>query len=228
MQPYLFPYIGYYQLIHAADTFVVYDDVNFIKGGWINRNRILSNGEPLLFRVPLFKASPNKKIYEIKIGRDPKWLRKLNKTLEQSYRKAEFYTETILVLRAIFQREYETIDALAFQSLKTVSDFLEISTGFVRTSRKYNNQQLKGQDRVLDICHQEGADTYINACGGRALYCRQAFHEAGIQLYFMKSMNLKYRQPSAAFWPNLSIIDVLMHNGHKNTKKLLNCYDLHR
>ena len=119
MQPYFFPFIGYYQLIYAADTFVVYDDVNFIKKGWINRNFILSNVGPLWFRAPLLKASQNKKIFEIRIVQDPKWSRKLERTIEQNYSQANFYAETIPLVRAIIQKEYKTIDELAFQSLKS-------------------------------------------------------------------------------------------------------------
>ena len=226
MQPYLFPFIGYYQLIHAADTFVVYDDVNFIKGGWINRNRILSNAGLIWFRAPLSKTSSNKKIYETRIVQDPKWSNKLDKTIKQNYSKANFYAETISLVRAIIQKKYGTIDELAFQSLKILCDYLEINTGFIRTSREYNNHHLKGQDRILDICRQEGADTYINASGGRALYSHKAFKKAGIQLYFIKSVHLKYNQSSKTFWPNLSIIDVLMNCGRKYTQQLINNFEL--
>ena len=228
MQPYLFPYIGYYQLIHAVDSFVVYDDVNFIKGGWINRNSILSNGKPTLFRVPLVKASQNKKIYEIRVNPDPKWYAKLGKTFEQSYRKAAYFAEAFPLIRATFRDSYETIDAMAFQSLKTVSDFLNIDTQFIRTSRIYNNQHLKGQHRIIDICQREGAETYINASGGRALYYPAAFDEAEIKLYFLQSTVCRYEQPSKSFYPNLSIIDVLMHIGRKQTQRLLNNYVLQR
>lgn len=226
MQPYLFPYIGYYQLIHAADAFVVYDDVNFIKGGWIQRNRILSNGEPLWIRAPLFKASPNRKICETRIAGDPKFFKKITKTIDQSYCKSKYYTETIHLVREIFQNEYETIDELSFQSLKRIADFLKIDTRFIRTSREYKNDHLKGQDRVLDICRQEGADIYINAAGGKKLYSNLAFKQRGIQLYFLNSVKLKYAQPSETFWPNLSIIDVLMHGGRKHAQHLLNNYEL--
>jgi hypothetical protein len=228
MQPYLFPFIDYYQLIHAADTFVVYDDVNFIKRGWINRNRILSKAGPLWFRVPLLKVSQNKKINETRIVQDPKWSKKLEKTIGQNYRKANFYAETFALVKAIIQKKYETIDELAFQSLKSLCDYLSINTVFIRTSLEYNNHHLKGQDRILDICRQEGADTYINVSGGRALYSHKAFKQAGIQLYFMKSINQKYKQSSNTFWPNLSIIDVLMHCGRKYTQQLLNNFELQR
>ena len=226
MQPYLFPYIGYYQLIHAVDSFVVYDDVNFIKGGWINRNYILSNGKPTWFRVPLVKASPNKKINEIRVNFDSQWYAKLAKTLEQSYCKATYFAEVFPLIRATFSDSYETIDAMAFQSLKSISDFLDIDTRFVRTSRIYNNQHLKGQDRVIDICRKECADTYINASGGRTLYSPAAFDEVGIKLYFLQSTVCRYEQTSKSFYPNLSIIDVLMHYGRKQTQQLLNNYIL--
>jgi len=211
-----------------VDTFVIYDDVNFIKGGWINRNYILSNGKPTLFSVPLSKASQNKKIYEIRLKPDPKWYAKLGKTLEYSYRKAPYFEEAFPLIMTIFRKKHETIDVLAFQSLRTVSDFLSIDTRFIPTSRTYGNQHLKGHHRIIDICQKEGADTYINASGGRALYSRTVFDGAGIKLFFLQSNACKYKQLSKSFHPNLSIIDALMHIGRKQTQKLLNAYLLQR
>src|SRR5690606_3799363 len=96
MQPYLFPYLGYFQLINAVETFVFYDDVNFIKRGWINRNQILVDNKAALFTVPLKKASQNKLINEIDMAIDEKWLSQFFKTIEQNYKNAPYFDDTFL------------------------------------------------------------------------------------------------------------------------------------
>ena len=224
MQPYFFPHIAYYQLIQAVDTFVVYDDVNFIKKGWINRNRIFCNGKPIWLSVPLSKASQNKKIFETLINWDPRWIKKTIISLEQNYRKAPYYADIIPLVNEIFQTNYQTIDGLAFQSIKTISDFLDIKTRFVRSSRIYNNGFLAGQDRIVDICKKENAEIYINASGGRPLYSYDNFSEEGIELFFIKSICPPHMNERELISCGLSIIDVLMHCGQKGTQSLLeNC-----
>lgn len=103
MQPYLFPYIGYFQLLNAVDMFVVFDDVNFIKKGWINRNNILVNRQKYLFTVPLKDASQNKLIKEVQIA-DDGWQEKFLKTVAQSYKKAEFFDEAFALIEKLCVR----------------------------------------------------------------------------------------------------------------------------
>ena len=102
MQPYLFPYIGYWQLIDAVDIFIIYDDVNFIKRGYINRNNILENKTSQLITLELIGASQNKRINEISIGNN---VNKLLKTLKQNYLKAPFYKDVFPVLEEILNNE---------------------------------------------------------------------------------------------------------------------------
>lgn len=228
MQPYLFPYFGYYQLINAVDKFVVYDDVNFIKQGWINRNNILVNGKPYLFTVPLKNQSSfnkinativNEKVYVL-------WVNKFLKTVEQNYSKAPFYNEVLSLLKNIFQMEDEYISSIAVKSLKLVSKFIGVNTVFEDSTIIYGNQHLSSQDRVLDICIKEQANYYVNPIGGVDLYSKKDFSDKGIVLNFIKSKKVEYRQFNEDFVPNLSIIDILMFNDISSIKIFLNNYEL--
>jgi hypothetical protein len=228
MQPYLFPYFGYYQLINAVDKFIVYDDVNFIKQGWINRNNILVNGKSYLFTVPLKNQSSFNKINATKVNEKVYflWVNKFLKTVEQNYSKAPFYNEVLSLLNNIFQIEDEHISSIALKSLKLVSEYIGINTVFEDSTVIYSNQNLSSQDRVLDICIKENANYYLNPIGGVDLYSKKDFLDNGIVLNFIKSKKLEYRQFNQEFVPNLSIIDILMFNNISSIKKNLNNYEL--
>ncbi len=210
MQPYVFPYIGYFQLINAVDKFVVYDDVAFINKGWINRNNILVGGKASMFTIPLVGASQNRLIREIEIDNLTIWSKKFLKTIEQSYKKAPFYQEGIAILEQVFKCPSNNIAELATTSLKETCKYLKINTEIVESSSVYNNQNLKAQARILDICLQEEATRYINPIGGIAIYDKQLFADNNILLNFIKSKPVIYKQFGQGFVPWLSMIDVLM------------------
>ena len=228
MQPYIFPYAGYFQLLQAADKFVVYDDVNFIKGGWINRNRILLEGKDFLFTIPLQDASPNKKINEVFIHEQlyDNWKKKFYKSLSSAYRKAPFFDPVRSLVSGVLEMEATSIGALATQSLLAIKNYLQLPAEVVLTSAVYNNAHLFGKERVIDICLKEGATTYINASGGQALYEKDFFCSRGIDLYFIKSEKSAYTQLENEHVPWLSIIDVLMFNSVFDTNRILSHYSL--
>lgn len=225
MQPYLFPYIGYFQLLNAVDKFVVFDDVNFIKKGWINRNNILVNRQKYLFTIPVKDASQNKLINEIQIA-EGDWQEKFLKTIAQSYKKAEFFDETFGLIEKIVRSGELYIAKLILRSLLILKDALKINTEIVPTSEIYNNRELKAQNRILDICKREKAGEYVNPSGGIELYDRQFFAENGVKLFFLRTQPFAYRQFNEEFVPHLSIIDVLMFNGTSGTSQLLSRYVL--
>jgi hypothetical protein len=229
MQPYLFPYIGYFQLINYVDKFVVYDDVNFIKGGWINRNNLLINKKINMFTVPLDKPSPFVLINEIQLNINfyENWKVKLLRSVEQSYKKARFYKEVYALIENILNNHDNTlISKLAVKGIRTICEYLQIETEIVATSEIYNNRHLKGQERVLDICAIEKASQYINVIGGVELYSKEVFKEKEIKLNFIKSHPISYTQFNNEFVPWLSIIDVLMFNSVAETKHLINKFEL--
>lgn len=226
MQPYIFPYIGYFQLINAVDKFIIYDDVNFINKGWINRNNILVSGKPHLFTIPLQDASQNKLICEVALSKNDPWQKKLLKTIQQSYQKAPYYQKVFVLIEEIVNLEVQTIGELTCYALAKTSAEMGINTEITPSSTIYNNKNLKGPERILDICKQENADHYINPIGGMELYDKSKFEEEGIKLNFIKSVLKPYPQFKNAFVPWLSIIDILMFNSAEQIREQLEAYEL--
>jgi hypothetical protein len=226
MQPYIFPYVGYFQLINAVDKFIIYDDVNFINKGWINRNRILVSGQAHLFTIPLKDASQNKLINEVELSQVEPWRKKLLKTIQQSYQKAPNYFTVFPIIEEIVNYQTNSIGELAMYGLDRICKYIGINTEIVPTSSIYSNSDFKAQERILDICTREKASHYINPTGGMELYSREKFQEAGIKLNFIRSTGVQYAQFKNAFVPWLSIIDILMFNDQGNIRNLLNEYEL--
>lgn len=223
MQPYFMPYIGYWQLMKAVDKYVVYDDVNFIKRGWANRNNILLNGEPYMFFVALSGASQNKLFNEIDIIDD---FGKLKKTLYYAYNRAPYYEKTMQLLDEIFEYHDKNLARFLYHSFSVVLNYLNIHTELIMSSLIEKENNLRGQDKIINICTLLHADRYINAIGGQELYDYDEFALNGIELKFLQPNSVSYPQYKNDFVPNLSIIDVLMFNGKENTKSLLNEYAL--
>lgn len=226
MQPYFMPYLGYYKLLSAVDRFVIYDDVNFINRGWVNRNNILVGGKEHLFTVPLQNASQNKLIYEVRVSPDVAWRKKLLKTIDQSYRKAPHYETVFPLLEDIINDPSEDIAAYCLQSLLKTADYLSIETEIIPTSRHYGNSELKGQERILDICQKEAADHYINPINGQGLYDKALFEKQGITLNFIKRTPQVYPQFKNEFVPWLSVIDALMFNSVAQMQESLQEFEL--
>jgi len=226
MQPYFLPYIGYLQLMKAVDKFVLYDDVNYINKGWINRNRLLVNGKEYLFTIPLIEASQNKRINEIYLSNDPKWRGKLLKTIEQAYKKSPFYLAAGSVVEKSINFEADKLSDWIAASFGILVNYLNIQTEIVTSSEIYQNAHLKGQERILDICRQEKAEHYINPIGGTELYEKAAFEKSGIRLNFIKSKSVIYPQYNHEFVPWLSIVDLMMFNDVATIQGFLNEYEL--
>ena len=228
MQPYIFPYIGYFQLIKSVDKFVFYDDVNFIKQGWINRNKILVSGQDFLFTIPLSKANSFCLIKDTKINEKfyENWKLKFLQTLSQNYKKAPFYNDVIDLITSILNKNFSSISDLAICSVKIISKYLGIKTVFAKSSEIYNNQDLKQKDRLFDICKTENIKQYYNPIGGMELYKKEDFLEKGIELNFIKTLPTEYKQFKNEFVPWLSIIDVLMFNNAEEINVMLDNYEL--
>ncbi len=223
MQPYFFPYIGYFQLINAVDRFVVYDDVNFIKQGWIARNRILLDGREHMLSLQLEGASSFKRINEVGVGRNSD---KLLKTLSQAYRKSPFFDRAYPVLEKILTNEDDRLGTYLFTLIETICHYLRIETELILSSSIPKDNTLRGQDKVLHICEVLGATTYINSSGGKDLYSKDVFSEHGIDLQFLNPSPITYRQFSNEFLPWLSIIDIMMFNSVEAIQEHLGRYEL--
>lgn len=223
MQPYLFPYLGYFQLLHAVDEYVVYDDVNFIKGGWINRNNILMNGERKLFSIALVQASPNRLINEIDIKDD---FAKFLKMIENVYARAPCQEPVMELLKRICSSDDKNLARFCMRSLEKIASYIGIDTPMIFSSEIMKSNGLRGQEKVMHICELQDANCYVNAIGGQALYDRAAFDLHAISLRFLKTREIRYKQFNQAFIPNLSMIDVLMFNEPQAIRGMLNEYDL--
>jgi hypothetical protein len=213
MQPYFLPYIGYFQLMAAVDKFVLLDDVSFITGGWINRNRIAIKGEAHWFTLPLVKASQNRLISEIEIVDDTVWRRKALRKVELAYGLAPFASQILPFFQGLLGEARGPLSGFLFRQLRQVADYIGITAIIEPTSAIYPKRGRTGQDRILDICAREGATSYLNLPGGRSLYDTELFAGAGIDLRFLdpnlETLALRY---SGTQGPILSILDLLMLN----------------
>ena len=226
MQPYFFPYIGYFQLINAVDKFIIYDDVNYIKGGWINRNRILINDKPSFINLKMNGSSPNKLIKEIHVSNDNRWKNKLLKSIELSYRKAPFFEMSFPIIEEIINHDEVNLSLYLENLIKRIAEYLEMNTEFVLSSNIEKDNSLKGQDKVIEICKSLGAKEYYNAIGGVELYSAENFNSYGIELRFLRTEYIEYKQFKNDFSPYLSIIDVMMFNSKEEIMNILDMYSL--
>lgn len=228
MQPYLFPYIGYWQLIDAVDKFVILDDVNYIMRGYINRNRILINGQPYMFTIPIEKASQNKLIMNTQINFGEEGKKKFLMTIQNAYKKAPYFEIVMPMIEEIILNLETDLTEYIRQSIKSIMEYLNIQTNILVSSKIEKNQDLKAEERIIEICKRLGADTYINPCGGRTLYHHLDFEQEGMELFFLdtKSECITYNQRQKEFVSNLSIIDILMFNDVKTIQRFLKEYEL--
>jgi hypothetical protein len=223
MQPYFFPYLGYFQLMAAVDRFVVYDDVAFIKNGWINRNRILTSNGPEYFTVPLAGASSFRPIRDTRCAPPSAWRDKMLRTLSQVYARAPQRSAGLTLVEQVLRvADSESIRDLAVASLREVCSYAELSPSWQDSSSVYENSDLSGVDRVLDICRREGATRYVNAPGGRSLYEPARFVAQQIELRFISPVLGPYAQSrSATFVPGLSVLDLIMNAPRAEVARLL-------
>jgi hypothetical protein len=224
MQPYFMPYIGYFQMIKAVDRFVFYDDVNFIKNGWINRNRILINGQPSYFTLQLKDASSFKLINDISFTDNRN---KLLKSISISYSRAPYFKIVFELIERCLLIDTDKVACIAINSVIQVSKYLKLKTVFEVSSMKYaDSRGLDRTHRLIEICKRNNATTYINAIGGADLYEKGFFKEHKIDLSFMKSREMGYQQFNNDFVPWLSIVDVLMFNSIEEVQTMLDSYEL--
>lgn len=228
MQPYFLPYIGYWQLLNAVDKFVVYDNIQFTNKSWIRRNRILENTKDSLFTIPLKSDSDyldirDRFISDQYFNKDSgKFIRKI----KDAYRKAPYFDEAMPVIEKCFLYQEKNLFTFIFNSIKIISEYLGINTEIIVSSHIEMDHSLKSQKRVLEICRKLSTAVYINPIGGLELYDSESFKSNGIDLKFIISNNVEYKQFDNEFIPNLSIIDVMMFNSINEIKKMLNIYEL--
>jgi hypothetical protein len=216
MQPYFVPYIGYFQLLKEVDTFVLADNYEYSKGGWINRNRILNQERIRFLTLPLEASSDFSLINEKKISKDFVGEKSLNLIVE-SYRRSPYFSEVIPLVESILLFSERNLFHFVFHSLKQMSQSLEIKTNIMLTSQFELPHSLSGKDKIIKICQEIGAVEYINLPGGKSIYNKNDFSDQGVDLKFLKVNDHVYPQVSNVFVPNLSVLDVLFHVGITRT-----------
>lgn len=221
MQPYFFPYLGYFQLLAASDSFVFYDDVQYSKGGWINRNRIKRNGEIRFVTVPLRAAPLGTTIANMLIADDPKWQSRTMNQISSAYHDAPNREAILEVVESTLTVETERIGELAKRSVVEVTKYLDLAVDIVWTSAIYQNDHLKGQARIIDICKKHEVTAYINASGGRHLYDECTFKAEGVRLKFLQPLAIGSNENAALKSNSLSIIDVLMRHSREEVCQFL-------
>jgi len=220
MQPYFLPYVGYFQLINAADLFIVYDNIKYTKKGWINRNRFLLNGKDAVFSIPLKKDSDSLDIKDREISADFKKSKLLNQ-IREAYRRAPYFARTFPLVERIVLEKETNLFKFILNSIRETCESLAIGTEIVVSSSLRIDHSLPGKTKVLALCRHVGADVYINAIAGQELYSKEDFSAHGIDLKFLKTKPFEYRQLGDKFVPWLSIIDVMMFNSPDATRECL-------
>lgn len=211
MQPYFFPYIGYFQLISSVDLFVIYDNIKYTKKGWINRNRILRNGTDCVFTVPLRKDSDSLDVRDRAVAADFDRGKLVNQ-LREAYRRAPHFPESFPIVEQAVMAPRDNLFEYVHGSVVDVCRHLGIGTRIVPSSTFAIDAALKAQDKVLALCEAAGASMYVNAIGGQELYSREHFLARSVALKFLKTHAIEYAQFGDPYVPWLSIIDVMMFN----------------
>lgn len=225
MQPYVFPYIGYFQLVNTVDKFVFYDDVNFIKQGWINRNKIWVNNKEWTFTIPLENASSFKLINCTKINSRlySIWVEKFKNTLNQNYGKSQYFESVMPVIENVIDNKFDTISELAIHSVTNVSKYLKINTEFLTSSILFHDSQgLNRTERLIAISQKSNSHVYINPVGGEKLYSGNDFQKHNIELNFLTSKITATLEGMPQERSNLSIIDIMMCYSPEQIQQLLN------
>ena len=230
MQPYFLPYLGYFSLIKHTDEFILLDTVQFIRHGWIERNRILKPSDGWQYiMVPLKKHSRETIIKDIEINNEQQWKEKILAQLQHYKKQAPYFSNVIDILNEIFSKEYATIVDLNLASLKTVCNYLGINTPIgIFSQMNIEIEPANAPDEwALNICKALGnIDEYWNLSGGQSFFDRKKYENAGINLKFHSAILTEYDQKRNVFEPGLSIIDVMMFNSVEEINKMLDNYEL--
>lgn len=229
MQPYFFPYIGYFKLINAADIFVIYDNIEYSKKGWINRNRLVFNNKVSTFSLPLVKSSNSQMIINKMISNDTSAKKLLNKTLnliDINYKNSKNYKEIFPIINNIFADTNQNLFNFLFKSICEICRILNINTEIIKSSKINIDDNLRHEKRVIATCKKLKALYYINSIGGTSLYSSNTFLDNGIKLRFIKTGQFTYYQNDNFFFENLSIIDTLMHVSIEDLSDELSNYNL--
>ncbi|WP_250658621.1 WbqC family protein [Alkalimarinus coralli] len=226
MQPYFLPYIGYWQLLNKVDKFIVYDNIQYTKKGWINRNRFLKNGKDALFTIPLKKDSDTLNISDRTIAstydKD-----KLTSQFRNTYLRAPYFEDAFPVIEEVIHYNAENLFDYILNSIKKICSYLKIDDSKITASSSIPiDHTLKSEEKVLALCHAMEAKEYYNPIGGVALYDKVHFSNQNIDLKFLKALPIEYKQHNNEFVPWLSIVDIMMFSNLSSIQEMLTHFTL--
>lgn len=230
MQPYFFPYLGYFSLIKHTDRFILFDPVQFIRHGWIERNRTLKPGEGWQYiQVPLVKFARETNIADVRINNAENWKNKIVAQLQHYKKLAPYYRNVMELLNNVFSDNYDDIVSFDKKSLEAVCEFL----GFERNMEVYSKMDLEIEpvyapdEWALNICKAiPGADEYINPPGGQSFFDKSKYDKNNIKLEFLEINLHEYSQKRPDFESGLSVIDVMMFNSPEEISTMLDDYKI--
>lgn len=229
MQPYFFPYIGYFTLIKHSDVFVVFDTAQYIRRGWVHRNRIIgSSGEPVYVNASILKAPQSTPIHQIELNSTSKWKQEFYKKMEVYKTVAPHYPEVYQLMEDCLNRPVSSLSDLNVYALKEISNYLGISQNITRLSElevEFKDVQ-EPDDWGLEVSQYYGVDTYINAPGGQEFYNKEKYKKKGIEMFFYKTKLTPYDQKLSGFQPGLSIIDVMMFNTKQEIHQMIDDFEV--
>lgn len=229
MQPYFFPYLGYFGLIKHSDIFIIADNVQYIEPGWIRRNRILKPNEGWQYvGIPVVKCSHKTSIKEVKINESEPWRDRIIRQLQHYSKRAPYYNDVIRFLERAFEAETDSIADLNVQLLAETCRYIGIPFHAEVFSRlDVVVERANAPDEwALNTCRALDADTYINPPGGIEFYDHRKYARAGIELEFLKVNLRPYDQGAGAFEEGLSILDAMMFNTPQEIRAMLDDYDI--
>ncbi len=230
MQPYFLPNIAHFSLIEKTEHWIIFDSVQFIRHGWIERNRVLKpNGGWQYISIPLVKHSRETLIKDVQIRTTENWESKIFSQLEHYKKKAPFYNETIQLLKECFNIQTNSISELNAHALKTICAYLDIQFHFEFYSKMDMEipEAKHAGDWALQICKKINVKSYTNPISGQHLFDASEFNESNIKLQFLESIDSEYPQKGNEFESGLSIIDSLMFNPINDVQKLIKTYTIH-
>ena len=231
MQPYFFPYIGYFSLIKNTDHFVFFDTPQYIRKGWINRNRIIAGGgKDVYITVPVERAPRDTAIKNIKINNNEKWQEKIRGQLSIYKKRAPYYQDVMAVVEDVINLESDLVSELAIKSVVCSCEYLQIPMKYdIYSQMEHSIEDVKEPDEwALYITQQMQYDTYVNPPGGKSFFHREKYEKMGIELQFLTQELQKYNQRTNKFIEGLSILDVMMFCSPNEIESMMEKYVIDR
>lgn len=231
MQPYLFPYIGYFSLIRNTDHFVFFDTPQYIRKGWINRNRLLgTGGKDIYFTVPVEKCPRETPIKDVKISYNENWKEKWMGQLTIYKKRAPYYLTVMQLIQEVLNSEAEYISKMAITSVIKTCQYLEMDIDYdIYSEMNLPMSEVNAPDEwALEITRAMKYDTYVNPPGGKSFFNADKYRKADIELEFLTQELLKYNQRVGVFVPGLSIIDVMMFCSPSEIVSMMNSYKIEK